>query len=84
MVDPFYSHGLQAGGDSMKAVWRAFFVSSVILLVLLGFSMPYVEPGTATYVISVVSFAMVSVILVGSAAFIYFDWNPFDELFVNN
>lgn len=68
----------------MTAVWRAFFVSSVVLLVWLVFSVPYIEPGTPTYVVSLVSFAMLSVILVGSAAFIYFDWDPFDELLAGN
>lgn len=64
----------------MTAVWRVFFVWSVVLLVLLAISMPYIELGTGTYVVSMVSLTVLLVMLVGSAVFIYFDWDPFEEL----
>jgi hypothetical protein len=64
----------------MTAVWRAFFASSTVLLALLGLSVPYVEPGTRTFVVAVVSLAMLTMTLLGSAAFIYYDWDPFEEL----
>lgn len=65
----------------MTGVWRAFFVSSVVLLALLALSAPYIEPGTPSFVVALLSLAMLGVMLVGSAAFIYFDWDPFEELF---
>lgn len=64
----------------MTAVWRAFFVSSLVLLALLVLSTPYIEPGTGTFLVSLLSLGMLSVMLVASAAFIYFDWNPLEEL----
>ncbi len=64
----------------MTAVWRAFFASSAVLLALLGLSVPYIEPGTRTFVVAVLSLGMLSVTLLGSAAFIYLDWDPFEEL----
>lgn len=64
----------------MTAVWRAFFACSVVLLVLLGLSVPYIEPGTATFVVAILSLGMLGVMFVGSSLFIYFDWDPFEEL----
>ena len=64
----------------VTGVWRAFLVSSVVLLALLALSGPYVEPGTPSFVVALLSFGMLIVMLVGSAAFIYFDWDPFEEL----
>lgn len=64
----------------MTAVWRAFFVCSVVLLALLALSVPYVESGTASFVVSMLSLGMIGVMLVSSATFIYLDWDPFEEL----
>ncbi|WP_436932178.1 hypothetical protein [Halosimplex halobium] len=64
----------------MTAVWRAFFTASAVLLGFLVLAVPFVERGTGTFVISVVSFAMLAVVFVASAAFIRADWDPFEEL----
>lgn len=64
----------------MTAIWRVFFVWSTVLLILLAISAPHIEPGTGTYVVSMVSLAILLVTLVGSTVFIYFDWDPFEEL----
>ncbi|ELZ65195.1 hypothetical protein C457_16877 [Haloferax prahovense DSM 18310] len=64
----------------MTAVWRVFFVSSVVLLAFLALSFPYVEPGTATFVVTLLSLGMLGVTVVGSSALIYFDWDPFEEI----
>ncbi|QLH83076.1 hypothetical protein [Halosimplex pelagicum] len=64
----------------MTTVWRAFFTASAVLLGFLVLSVPFVEPGSATFVISAVSFAMLAVIFVASAVFIRADWDPFEEL----
>lgn len=64
----------------MTAVWRAIFASSLVLLALLGLSVPYIKPGTGTFVISIVSLGMLVIMLVASAAFIHLDWDPFEEL----
>ncbi|WP_135363807.1 hypothetical protein [Halosimplex halophilum] len=64
----------------MTTVWRAFLTASAVLLGFLVLAVPFVERGTGTFVISVVSFAMLAVIFVASAAFIRLDWDPFEEL----
>jgi hypothetical protein len=61
-------------------VRRAFFFASVVLLVFLSFSIPTIEPGSPTFVITVISGVMLSVMLVGSATLIYVDWDPFEKL----
>ncbi|WP_416840227.1 hypothetical protein [Haloferax sp. DFSO52] len=68
----------------MTAVWRAFFVCSVVLLTLLALSVPSLEPGTPAFVVTVLSAGMLGTMLVLSAAFIYADWDPFEELFENH
>lgn len=51
------------------------------MLALLALAVPTIEPGTGTYVISVLSAVMLLVTFLGSAACIYVDWDPFEELF---
>jgi uncharacterized membrane protein len=63
----------------MTAVWRAFFAMSLVLLALLAFSVPYVEPGTGTFVVTVLSAAMLGTMLVGSATLAYVEWTPFED-----
>jgi hypothetical protein len=67
----------------VTAIWHAFLVSSVALLVVLALSIPFVEPGTATSIVSLLSFGLLGVMAIGSAAFIYVDWDPFEELTLN-
>jgi hypothetical protein len=64
----------------VSAILQGFFGSSVVLLVFLLLSWPTLDPGTGTYLIAVVSFAMLSVLAVGSGALIYVDWDPFEKL----
>lgn len=64
----------------MTAVWRAFFVASVVLLAFLVLSVPFIEPGTPTFVVSLLSLGMLGLMIIGSAAFIYLDWDPLEQL----
>lgn len=61
-----------------RSVWTIMFTLEVVLLALLALSLPYVERGTPTYTITLLSFAVIGVTLVGLAVVIYFDWTPFD------
>jgi hypothetical protein len=60
-----------------RSVWTILFAINVVLLVLLALSVPYVEPGTATYTITLLSFGIIGVSLVGLAVVLYIDWNRF-------
>lgn len=64
----------------MTVILRGFLVASAVLLVLLGLSVPFIERGTGTFAIALVSFVMLAVMFLGSAAFVYADWDPFEEL----
>ncbi|MEF8824960.1 hypothetical protein [Halodesulfurarchaeum sp.] len=64
----------------MTDVRQAFFFASVVLLVFLAFSIPTIEPGSPTFVITIISGVMLLVTLVGSATLIYVDWDPFEKL----
>jgi hypothetical protein len=64
----------------VTTVWRAFFTASAVLLGFLVLAIPFVERGTGTFVISVVSFVMLAVIFLASAAFIRAEWDPFEDL----
>jgi len=65
----------------VTTVLRGFFVTSAVMLALLSLSIPAVEPGTGTFVVTVLSAAMLGATFLGSAACIYADWDPFEELF---
>lgn len=52
---------------------RAYFVANVVLLVILGITLPLQEPGTAGSVITVAALAVVMPGLLGAGALLYFD-----------
>lgn len=52
---------------------RLFFTFNVVLLVMLAVSLPFQEPGTETYVVSVVSLAVVVGSLVVSGLYVYLE-----------
>lgn len=53
----------------MQRALRLYFTMNVVLLVMLAFSVPFLEPGTGTYVITVLSLAVIvpSIVLSGLA-----------------
>ncbi len=53
---------------------------SAVLLGFLLLSVPFVEPGSGAFVVSVASFVMLAIMFVASGAFIYVDWDPFEDL----
>lgn len=64
----------------MSSLWRVLFQLNVILLVMLGFSMIFVEPGSSAFVIGAVSGFVIGLSLVGTGIFIYFDIDPLAQL----
>jgi hypothetical protein len=51
---------------------RAYFVANVVLLVALGVTLPFQEPGTGPYVITVLALAVVVPGVLGAGAVLYF------------
>lgn len=64
----------------MSLVLRGFLVSSAVMLALLGLAVPTIEAGSGTFVIAVLSAVMLGIVFLGSAACVYVDWDPFEEL----
>jgi len=64
----------------VSLVLRGFLVSSAVMLALLGLSVPTIAPGSGTFVIAVLSAVMLGAVFLGSAACLYVDWDPFEEL----
>lgn len=64
----------------MTSLWRVLFQLNVVLLVMLAFSMIFVEPGSSAFVIGVVSGIVIGLSLLGTGAFIYFGIDPLAEL----
>jgi uncharacterized membrane protein len=64
----------------VSLVLRGFLVSSAVMLALLGLAVPTIEAGSGTFVIAVLSAVMLGIVFLGSAACVYVDWDPFEEL----
>ena len=62
----------------MTSVWRVMFASNVVLLTMLAFTYPSLEPGTASYVVARLSLGFIVASLLGLYLVIRVDWRPFD------
>ena len=61
-----------------RSVWTILLTLDLVLLGLLVISLPYVERGTPTYTITLLSFGIIAVTLAGLAVVIFLDWTPFE------
>lgn len=61
----------------MRSLWSVLFAFGLVLLGLLALSLPYVEPGTPTYAITVASAVLLVVTLAGLLVVIRSGWDPF-------
>jgi membrane protein implicated in regulation of membrane protease activity len=59
--------------------WTVTLGAGATLVVLLGFSLLFVDPGSATWVVLLLSVAFLLVPIVGSAVVIYVGWRPFQR-----
>ncbi|MFC7141581.1 hypothetical protein ACFQMA_17295 [Halosimplex aquaticum] len=64
--------------DRTRSVLKLVFGINVLFLLLLGFSYPYLEPGTASYVVAVMTAALCLAMLALVALISYFEWDVFD------
>lgn len=58
-------------------LWISLFAINVVLLLLLGWSFLYLEPGTASYVIGQVSAIIVVATTIGTLLALVSGWQPF-------
>lgn len=61
-----------------RSVLKLVFGVNVLFLLLLGFSYPYLESGTGSYVVATLTFGTCLVMLALVAILSYFEWDVFD------
>jgi hypothetical protein len=54
------------------------FAANVVLLTMLAFTYPALEPGTTSYVVAQLSLVFIGASLLGLYLVIRVDWRPFD------
>ncbi|WP_436922961.1 hypothetical protein [Halosimplex amylolyticum] len=64
--------------DRTRSVLKLVFGINVLFLLLLGFSYPYLEPGTASYVVAAMTATLCLTMLALVALISYFEWDVFD------
>lgn len=64
--------------DRTQSVLKLVFGLNVLFLLLLGFSAPYLEPGTASYVVAAMTAALCLAMLAMVALISYVEWDVFD------
>lgn len=62
---------------SDRSFWHGLLAGDLVLLVLLGFSFLFVEPGTPSYVAAQLGFGFTLVTIAGLLVTITVDWTPF-------
>lgn len=65
--------------DRTRSVLKLVFGINVLFLLLLGFSVPYLDPGTDSYVVTVMAAGLCLTMLTLVAVISYFDWDVFDQ-----
>lgn len=66
--------------DRTRPVLKFVFGINVLFLILLGFSYPYLEPGTGSYVAATMTAALCLFMLALVAILTYFQIDVFDQL----
>lgn len=58
-------------------LWLSILAISITMLLLLGWSFIYLEPGTPSYVIGQVSITVIVVVILGTLLALSSNWAPF-------
>ena len=64
---------------SSKTIWKFFLAWSIVLLLLLAFSYPAIEPGSGAHVVSVLSLVFIAATILGVVIMMHVDWDPFEH-----
>lgn len=74
----WYSWAMARRPSSLShQIWLSILAVSIAMLLLLGWSFLYLEPGTPSYVIGQVSAVVVVVTILGTLLALISDWVPF-------
>jgi len=61
----------------MTTVWRVVFAAAAAMLALLALSVPFVEPGSGTAAVALLSGGLLVVTMVGAGLLAWAGWDPF-------
>lgn len=61
----------------LQGAAKAILALDILVLVLLGFSFPFLEPGTGSYVVAQLTLVPTVLTLIGSIVVLYTGWDPF-------
>lgn len=62
-----------------RAILKMVFGINVVFLLLLGFSYPYLEPGSGSYVVATMTFALCVFMLLLVGLLTYVEFDAFDQ-----
>lgn len=60
-----------------EGFWKGLFIVCILMLAILIGSVPFVDPGSATYIIIQLSAIHIFVAMAIISALLYLDWDPF-------
>ena len=63
---------------ALQSASRLVFGIDVLFLLLLGFSLLHIEPGTGAYVVAVLTLVPTALTFVGCLVVLYTGWEPFE------
>ena len=66
-----------------KRFWLGLFLLCIVLLALLAASIPFVETGSATFIVAQLAALHLFAAMAILSALIYFDWNPLRKMAEN-
>lgn len=64
--------------NTSEAVFRALLAIVLTLAIILLAMFPFQEPGSGSYVVSILALSVQGVLIAVCAAGLYFGWQPFD------
>ncbi|MEY7848379.1 hypothetical protein AB7C87_04155 [Natrarchaeobius sp. A-rgal3] len=68
----------------MQSVCKTIVTIDILFLLLLGFSYPYLESGTGSYVVAQLTLAPVVLTFVASLVILHLEWDPFSRSAVDS
>ncbi|MCU4743989.1 hypothetical protein OB955_15165 [Halobacteria archaeon AArc-m2/3/4] len=65
--------------SNVQGFWRGLVIVCIVMLVVLVGSVPYLESGSATFVITQIAAIHLLIALAILGALIHYDWSPFQH-----
>lgn len=60
-----------------RGLWKGIFIACILMMLILVVSLPFNDPGSATFIIIPLAAVHVLAAMAIIGAMLYFDWDPF-------